>query len=735
MKNKSILSLIIFLLGFGVSTTSCEDMLTPDMERTAGGFRGNDTVYFYLGIMANLQEMIENNVILGEIRGDLAETTSYTSDSVSKIANFEKVPDGDNGLLNRAAYYKVINQCNFYLANVDTMVMKNNIYYMRKECAQVYAIRAWTYMQLVQNYGSVPFITKPVDNANTGWEKNPEAWATADNLVDLLRADLEKAHAYEERYGFPNYGNLYTGAVNVPHRLLVFPSQVVLGDLYLLRGKDKSDYEKAATQYFEYLSDDNRQVMGLSAGYSSHMVNGVYHYTPSASTYTRYVVESTSPSLELQTVLPSAANSFFGKVLTRVPQMYGFDISSSSSTSTSEDDNGETNASTSGRISVQPNYKTRQIAPAFGYLNLCADQLFVKYKDFMTDEDSGLEYIDMGDARIAGTVADVRTQDAGIVKFIQKFASNGGSSFSASSLSSFGFRYTLPIYRLRQIYLRYAEALNRAGFPQHAFAILRNGLNEDKLPSLVLGVRYDDSDPEHPKAYQYYYTETEPDGCFYISADELRRAQDHPEFMNYAIGNGWQENYGIKEAGSSSIISTDLETRYVYGPVVAKRVEQEALRRGFSEEEAKELAAAVWTETVDEPSAGEDEGNDEGEGEEGEGEGDDTPEINPDDYETVEPEAPKEVNPWEVIAMETLLADEMALECAYEGFRFYDLMRIARHKNNDSTTPADEGTTWLAWLVSRRSLDLKPYAEPAQVGPLYTKLLDMNNWYLQNPVY
>ncbi len=139
---------------------------------------------------------------------------------------------------------------------------------------------------------------------------------------------------------------------------------------------------------------------------------------------------------------------------------------------------------------------------------------------------------------------------------------------------------------------------------------------------------------------------------------------------------------------------------------------------------------------MDNPATGEDEEGEDGEEGEGEGEDDDTPEINPDDYEIVEPEAPKEANPWEITAMETLLADEMALECAYEGFRFYDLMRIARHKNNDSnTSAANEGTTWLAWIVSRRSLDLKPYAEPATVGPLYTKLLDMNNWYLQNPVY
>lgn len=186
MKNKSIISLFVFLLGVSVSTTSCEDMLTPDMDRYSQGFTGRDTVNFYFGILGTIQDMVENNVILGEVRGDLADTTMYVNDSLSRIAYYENVEDGDNALLNRAAYYKVINQCNFYLASVDTMAMKYNSYYMRRECAQVEMIRAWVYMQLVQNYGRVPFITQPVDNANTGWETNPSDWATPENLKELL---------------------------------------------------------------------------------------------------------------------------------------------------------------------------------------------------------------------------------------------------------------------------------------------------------------------------------------------------------------------------------------------------------------------------------------------------------------------------------------------------------------------------------------------------------------------
>ena len=36
-------------------------MLTPDMDRYSEGFSGKDTVYFYLGILRNVQDMVEQN--------------------------------------------------------------------------------------------------------------------------------------------------------------------------------------------------------------------------------------------------------------------------------------------------------------------------------------------------------------------------------------------------------------------------------------------------------------------------------------------------------------------------------------------------------------------------------------------------------------------------------------------------------------------------------------------------
>ena len=79
-----------------MATTSCEDMLTPDVDRYAEGFTGRDTVSFYFGILSNVQDMVENNTLLADMRSDLVKTTEYVSDTVSAIVNFEPVADADN---------------------------------------------------------------------------------------------------------------------------------------------------------------------------------------------------------------------------------------------------------------------------------------------------------------------------------------------------------------------------------------------------------------------------------------------------------------------------------------------------------------------------------------------------------------------------------------------------------------------------------------------------------------
>lgn len=725
-------------MGVGIATTSCEDMLTPDLTRYTENFSGRDTVYFYNGILRNVQDMVEQNELLGDLRSDLVATTKYTSDSISNIVKYEnKRIDGEDQLLNRAAYYKVINQCNFYLAKVDTTAQKNNIKYMKREYAQVLNIRAWAYLQLVQTYGTVPFITKPVDNADTGWEKNPEKWATADNLLDLLKADLKTANGieYANGYGYPDYGEYQTGNSNfkVNTKYLRFYSDLILGDLYLLHSANRQDYIEAAKSYYKFLRRYNNttyNVTGNFATYSrSQLPNGTYQYYPRVDSWIGSGLNASSLGNENITIIPSAANNTFGRVLSRNVQIFGFDPSSRNSTSS--DVNGGS-VSTSGQVTISVNYRSRQVGPSNAYVNLCKAQSYSN-TEYASGIASNITYFTgVGDARMYGTAPIVETKEGGRDENENRYIMKSAvpASVDGSGLAhGASFKHFRSIYRVRQVWLRYAEAINRAGFPRLAFAVLRDGLDHQTLPTLTDSIKYINADSTKYHTVTYLDStsvENTSRGVFYLGNDEMRRAQAEPEHSLFLPdfenkdNNEWLSNRGIHEQGCGA--SSVLDTIFSYKNVVAKRIEEEAKRTNSLTASVKRKIRNLRRYDV---TVGDDTNTGTGDVEE--------------DGEQKEP-APAEVNPLEVQAVETLIADECALETAYEGSRMFDLIRFARHMNNDASgvpgfTPT-YGTTWLAWKIARRNENLKPYEDPTIYdGSLYTLLLDPSNWYIVSPKY
>lgn len=725
-------------MGVGIATTSCEDMLTPDLTRYTENFSGRDTVYFYNGILRNVQDMVEQNELLGDLRSDLVTTTKYTSDSISNIVKYEnKRIDGEDQLLNRAAYYKVINQCNFYLAKVDTTAQKNNIKYMKREYAQVLNIRAWAYLQLVQTYGTVPFITKPVDNADTGWEKNPEKWATADNLLDLLKADLKTANGieYANGYGYPDYGEYQTGNSNfkVNTKYLRFYSDLILGDLYLLHSANRQDYIEAAKSYYKFLRRYNNSTYNVTGGFATYsryqLPNGTYQYTPNVDSWIGSGLNASSLGNENITIIPSAANKTFGRVLSRNVQIFGFDPSSRNSTSS--DVNGGS-VSTSGQVTISVNYRSRQVGPSNAYVNLCKAQSYSN-TEYASGIASNITYFTgVGDARMYGTAPIVETKEGGRDENENRYIMKSAvpSSVDGSGLAhGASFKHFRSIYRVRQVWLRYAEAINRAGFPRLAFAVLRDGIDHQTLPTLTDSIKYINADSTKYHTVTYLDStsvENTSRGVFYLGNDEMRRAQAEPEHSLFLPdfenkdNNEWLSNRGIHEQGCGA--SSVLDTIFSYKNVVAKRIEEEAKRTNSLTASVKRHIRNLRRYDV---TVGDDTNTGTGDVEE--------------DGEQKEP-APAEVNPLEVQAVETLIADECALETAYEGSRMFDLIRFARHMNNDASgvpgfTPT-YGTTWLAWKIARRNENLKPYEDPTLYdGSLYTLLLDPNNWYIVSPKY
>lgn len=722
---KSIISLFVGLLCFGSIATSCEDMLSPDLDRYATEFNGKDTVNFYAGILRGVQQITEQNILLGELRGDLVSPTDYVTDSISDIANFQNLEDGNNALLNAAAYYKVINQCNFYLDKVDSLSCNNNYYYMRKETAQVLLIRAWTYMQLVQNYGKVPFITEPIRNSNTGWETNPKDWASADNLITLLHNDMEQAWGYCQAEGYPNYSNVSTfntGLKGINQQLLNFDADVIYGDLYLLRGNTTEDFEKAAEHYYNFLYKDPRTKTNVKSEASQRKDDRVNPPTFSVDGkgWTGNAANEAYGfgGNEIVTGVPSAANSHFGLVLSRIPNIYGFTIHSGNTTETGADDDGNEQVSTTGNISTTSNYKVRQVQPSYAYEALSKAQTICVPTYEQGDIYSAPTEIDYAtdcyDSRMDYSAPLIETQDVGRIRFISKFCGNTSNvNNDGIAGNRFEFRYLLPLYRYRTVMLRYAEALNRAGFPGHAFAIIRDGLDPETYP--MLNVVNDTIVVADSTVYAHYALSPQSDeGPNYISNDELARAYDKP-WIKGIIQYGSQSQKGLREAGCGRSIAEAYDSLYTYSGEITRRLAEEDSRLGTA-------AARKYVKRLAE---------EDGEGGEIAPEDTTEEEIDITDFEVIIAE-PAAADPAEMRAMSLLIADQYALETAFEGQRYYDLMRIARHLNKFEG--AQYGTQWLAWKVARRGLELAPYENPTQKDArLFNLLSDQDSWYLPLP--
>ena len=410
-------------------------------------------------------------------------------------------------------------------------------------------------------------------------------------------------------------------------------------------------------------------------------------------------------------------------MLTRIPQVYGFDATSSNETSTRKqtgsDGKQQNVTSTTGSVKLEANYRNRQVEPSAAYTKLNEAQTVV-----YTEKEGGkvveVRYPKVFDARYDATVPRVIT-DKGRLRFIQKFNPAGYSFTAGISPSAFSFRYGIPTYRMRQIYLRYAEAVNRAGYPRVAFDILRTGLNNKSMPVISKEQQSDTTyvDAAHTQiasitTISVPTVHRSEETAMSIDLNTLARAGSTKwlDFNDESFKN--KDNVGIHAAGCGLFPTQD--TVWVYNKVVAQRMVDEAARQG---------------KTIPLPNLSVDDLK-------GKGKMTDTTEVTAadgskyfvykgviTDLATVEPSAA------EIAAMETLIADEYALETAFEGNRFFDLMRLQQHRNaaGDDT----QANSWLAWHISRRDLDLLPYQEPTKTGALFGKLLNQENWYLPAP--
>lgn len=756
MKTKSII--FALLACFTLGLTSCEDMLSPDNERHAGVDQvAGDTLYGYWGVLKTLQNLGERYVILGEARGDLVATTPYTSDTIAAIADFRNPQDGDCRYLQASDFYAVINNCNAYLAAADTVRpiyganAGENDRYMMREYAQVWTIRAWTYLQLVQLYDKVPFVTKPlmstadVEDFYEEYKANAQGTvATRHTLAQLIEDEAGKNLNNIIMQDYPQYGR-YNGMVH--SMFCFFPTQVVLGDLWLMAAQDKVEYEKAAQYYFDYL---NRYQAVLPTSYycyasenrmSSSRAGRVSYYTSNQSDI--FNVSGISPSspinrFETLTVIPSTTNKLWGTIQRGVNDVFGFTSEVSVSTSATDT---TTNASVYLSISAEPQLRASQ-----GFKNLCSLYPYFSQDRTATTEGQEIRYDTIE------TAVDARIGWSKMLSFYDNGQLQNGEYVMKQNPNT-NFSTTYPVvYRKAHVWLRLAEAINRAGFPEYAFAILADGVSKDLTPYIgttssdygvqqyvltdTLGNTVVGTKAEAYAAYAADTTGREPEDRLYVDAPAVRLAYvNQNDIAN--LGIDYISKYlteGVEVRKSATVTTGNTMSIYSgnYIPfnqaltAATKPYLQftnpsfdvtinSATNHGVHGRGTWGELSPTWCNTMPK-----DDGTDsvlckfynfdllvkqKWAGYPGR--------LN---YYAVDNGAYADYQANLINAVEELILDEMGMELCFEGNRFNDLVRIAERRNDPS---------FLAKRVASRTGELNTELEG--------KLMDKTNWFFKLP--
>lgn len=183
---------------------------------------------FYInGILKGVQQAIDQNVLINELRGDLLTTTKDASTDLQKLASFDY--SGTNKYDSAYVYYRIINNCNYYIAHRDTTLITGSSEVAMKEYAEAKAIRAWAYLQLTHNYGKVPFYTKPltdiagIENAASSEKKDiygiaAELAPDLEQYVDLPVPNWDNFDAGTNDAG--NNKTVNTAKMMIPVRLI-----------------------------------------------------------------------------------------------------------------------------------------------------------------------------------------------------------------------------------------------------------------------------------------------------------------------------------------------------------------------------------------------------------------------------------------------------------------------------------------------------------------------------------
>ena len=453
MKVKSIIACGLLLLGVGAATTSCEDMFTAENTLVTTDLAPKDTLYQMMGIIQRMQKLADRTVLLGEIRADLVEVDPIHASADIQELSVNKV--SLNNVYNKPAdYYAVINNCNVFLTKVDSARFGQGIRrYFEKEICSVKCFRAWCYLELVKIYGEVPFITQPVltsgqaeDILLTGQK------ADMKTILDFCIADLQKYPDMPENEELrQSYGNkMYAG---IKYNEMMIPVRALLAELYLWRASytnSQQDYLNAIAMYHDFFTFPREEVN--TGNYDVAWMDRDFHGM--SDSYINYFIGASELCAG---VLPMDTTTYYGNVADLAAVF---------------------NSKYSNKYypAAIPSQRMKDISKSQDYCYYTTDG---KISEIIMGSHNPNDYENKlyeGDLRLSSiyyTMSNFResqyNSDVNPMMMVNY-------KYYTSTSSDRRIQY-IPLFRYTTLYLHMAEALNRAGFPETAFAILAHGLS------------------------------------------------------------------------------------------------------------------------------------------------------------------------------------------------------------------------------------------------------------------
>ena len=179
MKNRLlyilVLGTVVLLAG------SCKKYLTVEPEgvvleenhyQTAA-----DAITTMNGLYGLMLPLVDQLFVTGELRGDLVVQARGSDKNLAEFTNNMPV-SRSNPYADYSNFYKLVISCNRALTGLDEILRKDPVNYNRtiylSNKAEVYYIRAWTYLQLVKIWGDVPFITGSITTVDQIKNLSPE---------------------------------------------------------------------------------------------------------------------------------------------------------------------------------------------------------------------------------------------------------------------------------------------------------------------------------------------------------------------------------------------------------------------------------------------------------------------------------------------------------------------------------------------------------------------------------